>query len=629
MPDVFLSYSRDDQATARRFAEAFEREGITVWWDQTLNAGENYDDVTEKALEEAKAVVVLWSKKSVASRWVRAEATQADRSGTLVPAMIEPCKRPIMFELKQTADLSSWKGDADDPDWQAYLASVRRLVSKGIEGVPAAPAPAVTPRRQRTSPALIAVAVLALLVVGVGVWMFARTPREATSVQGPAPASATAAVTPSLAVLPFVNLSSDPEQEYFSDGLSEELLNQLAKVPDLRVIGRTSSFAFKGRSEDLRRIGELLGASNLLEGSVQKAGNRVKITAQLINAVDGTHLWSDTYERKLDDIFAIQDEIARTVVAQLKLKLGTEDMDAGGTKVVAAFDELLAGRALLNSVQRESMLASVPHLERAIELDPQYLTAKLWLVDAYTRTTFGASRDLAETFARQDAVIDQITRAMPGSPEASLALSYRAARGQDLQQLERLLRDALQVRGELGTRARLRLGQFLASTGQPKNGVREMEEVRRNDPLDTFVLYQLPGYYDVAGEPERAEQALQQLRRLPIAKTADVQGVELVAAMSRDDTETVKAISGALGTANVSSADLAAGLPDHPEIGIRELRRQLAALGSSGSATTYSRIATWAGYLGDRELALQALEEMSRSNMQLRSHIRDMAQTHG
>ncbi len=119
MPDIFLSYSRDDQATARRFAEAFEREGLSVWWDQTLRSGENYDQVTESALRDAKAVVVLWSRKSVDSRWVRAEATQADRNGTLVPVMIEPCNRPIMFELKHTAELAHWKGEPADQAWRS------------------------------------------------------------------------------------------------------------------------------------------------------------------------------------------------------------------------------------------------------------------------------------------------------------------------------------------------------------------------------------------------------------------------------------------------------------------------------------------------------------------------------
>src|SRR6478736_4112029 len=114
MPDIFLSYNRDDQAAARRFAEAFSHEGFDVWWDVTLRSGEAYDQVTENALKSAKAVVVLWSTRSVASRWVRAEATLADRNRTLVPVMIETCERPIMFELTQTAELSRWGGEAND-----------------------------------------------------------------------------------------------------------------------------------------------------------------------------------------------------------------------------------------------------------------------------------------------------------------------------------------------------------------------------------------------------------------------------------------------------------------------------------------------------------------------------------
>ena len=136
MPDVFVSYSREDQAVARSYAEGFEAEGISVWWDQSLNPGEAFDQVTERALDEAKAVVVLWSKTSVNSRWVRAEATQANANNRLLPVMIEPCRRPIMFELSHTADLSQWKGNSDDPAWQSFLASVRRFVQRATPGSP-------------------------------------------------------------------------------------------------------------------------------------------------------------------------------------------------------------------------------------------------------------------------------------------------------------------------------------------------------------------------------------------------------------------------------------------------------------------------------------------------------------
>src|ERR1700733_10814558 len=150
LPDIFLSYSRDDQATARLFAEGFEREGFSIWWDASLNPGEAFDQVTEKALREAKAVVVLWSKKSVDSRWVRAEAMQANDNKTLVPVMIEPCKRPIMFELTHTADLSQWRGDRKDAAWQSFVAGVRLFVERG--GTVTAAIPATGTSRASVSP---------------------------------------------------------------------------------------------------------------------------------------------------------------------------------------------------------------------------------------------------------------------------------------------------------------------------------------------------------------------------------------------------------------------------------------------------------------------------------------------
>src|SRR5258706_12005392 len=130
MADVFISYSRDDQADARRIADAFRQEGFDVWWDAALRVGEAFDTVIEQALLEARAVVVLWSPNSVNSRWVRAEATQADQNGALAPVMLAPCKRPIIFELTHTTDLGHWSGDRDDPAWRRLADDVRALVAR-------------------------------------------------------------------------------------------------------------------------------------------------------------------------------------------------------------------------------------------------------------------------------------------------------------------------------------------------------------------------------------------------------------------------------------------------------------------------------------------------------------------
>jgi hypothetical protein len=137
-PDIFLSYNREDADVARRFAEGFRVPGLDGWWDQALSSGEAYDKVTEQALRGARAVVVLWTPRSVESRWVRAEATIAERNHTLVPEMIEPCELPVMFELTQTADLTNWRGDADDPAWRAFLEDVQKMVGRE-DAIPAQP----------------------------------------------------------------------------------------------------------------------------------------------------------------------------------------------------------------------------------------------------------------------------------------------------------------------------------------------------------------------------------------------------------------------------------------------------------------------------------------------------------
>ena len=137
--DIFLSYARTDQATARIFAECFVQEGFSVWWDASLHSGQTFDEVIEQNLRDAKAVVVLWSPRSVASRWVRAEATLADRRNKLAPAIIEPCDRPIIFELTHAADLTEWAGDTSDPRWRNFMHDLRRLVE--AEADPASPSP--------------------------------------------------------------------------------------------------------------------------------------------------------------------------------------------------------------------------------------------------------------------------------------------------------------------------------------------------------------------------------------------------------------------------------------------------------------------------------------------------------
>jgi len=221
---------------------------------------------------------------------------------------------------------------------------------------------------------------------------------------------------PSIAVLPFVNMSPDPENEYFGDGLAEELINALAQIEGLRVAARTSAFRFRGGEADIGEIGERLGVRTLLEGSVRRAGNKVRVTAQLINVADGYHLWSDRYDRELEDIFAIQEEISLAIVKQLKVKLAVEEIDGPivkkYTENLDAYSLFLKGRYYWYKLTAEGWSKSMEHFEKAITVDPTYAPAYAWLSisrqsqafwgDRSPRELISRSRELAETAIRMD-----------------------------------------------------------------------------------------------------------------------------------------------------------------------------------------------------------------------------------
>ena len=222
---------------------------------------------------------------------------------------------------------------------------------------------------------IIAVLVIALAFFAVDKFVLEDGPATKTAAE-----VTTTAIQQSIAVLPFVNMSSDPEQEYFSDGLSEELLNLLAKIPELKVIGRTSSFAFKGKNEDLRGIGEALGVNTVLEGSVRKSGDRIRVTAQLIDVSDGAHIWSETYDRTMTDVFEIQDDVAAEIIDALKIHVGVMPERGRPTDSTQAYTLFLKARALMNDWK---MAEAVETLKSAIELDPGFAEAYEQLAYAY------------------------------------------------------------------------------------------------------------------------------------------------------------------------------------------------------------------------------------------------------
>ncbi|HSU29474.1 MAG TPA: hypothetical protein VLJ68_13900, partial [Chitinophagaceae bacterium] len=234
----------------------------------------------------------------------------------------------------------------------------------------------------------------------------------------------------SIAVLPFANMSNDPEQEYFSDGMAEEILNSLAGIKDLKVAGRTSAFQFKGKNTDLREVGDKLGVNTVLEGSVRKQGNRLRITAQLINVADGFHLWSERYDRDMDDIFAIQDEIAMAITEKLKLTLLDKDREKIKkihTQNAEAYDLYMKGRFYLARRGR-FILTAIEYFEKCIASDPEFSLGYAGLADASFISSFysllpgnkvmDAAKQAAETAIRLDPTLCE--------PYASLGFYYTA-----------------------------------------------------------------------------------------------------------------------------------------------------------------------------------------------------------
>lgn len=321
-------------------------------------------------------------------------------------------------------------------------------------------------------------------------------------------ASKPADATPSIAVLPFVNMSRDPEDEYFSDGLAEEIINALVKVPGLKVIARTSAFAFKGQNTDIRKIAETLGVATILEGSVRRAGNRLRITAQLITAADGSHLWSERYDRQMEDIFAVQDEISAAIASALKLKLSPEPTALHCRPPnMQAYEAYLRYRQHQWSFTPESARRSRECLEQAIALDPEFALPYVGLADHHlSRHWIGASADEAMAQARQ--LAQRALELDPDLPEAHGMLGIVAGLYDlDWKEAERRFRLAT-AREPVPWHVRAWYSCFfLLQVGRTEEARREAELALQSDPLSQILHWCLGIALEALGLEEEARAA--------------------------------------------------------------------------------------------------------------------------
>jgi TolB-like protein/Tfp pilus assembly protein PilF len=411
-PAVFLSYAHADQAKAQRLATALAQHGFVVWWDKLIEGGAQFAKSIRQALEAADAVVVLWSKYSIESDWVCDEAAQGRDRRRLVPLSLDGSLPPLGFRQYQTIDLARWRGRADAPQIDA----IRRAIAIALGERPLAPRPALVgwavDRRRMIVGSAGTVAVLA--GGGLIAWQ--------SGLLGPAAADAH-----SIAVLPFRNLSGDASQAYLSDGLTEEVRSALARNAGLMVLAGTSSNSAREAGGDARSIARKLTVAYLLEGSVQRAGDTVRVATNLTNGRTGFSLWSQRVERRLDDIFQLQSDIARMVSNALAVRMATDDPAPGGTRNVRAYEAYSRGRALYNLAKDEATdREALAHYEVAIAADPKFALAHAGR--SRVLASIAASHaEAAELKPLYTAAVGEARRAIalaPALAEGHLALGY-------------------------------------------------------------------------------------------------------------------------------------------------------------------------------------------------------------
>jgi TolB-like protein len=317
----------------------------------------------------------------------------------------------------------------------------------------------------------------------------------------------------SIAVLPFVNMSSDPEQDYFADGISEEILNALAKVNDLKVAGRTSSFAFKGKNEDLLAIGKVLRVSHILEGSVRKSGTRLRITAQLIKVDDGFHMWSETYDRELSDIFVIQDEISAAILVQLKAQLLGEQSVTAKTDT-RAYELYLLAKQRIYERNQASLEMAIKLLNEAIGIDEAYAPAYAQLGIANILVSDRNYGALPFTLAGEKAKreLDMALQLDPHNAEALAGKGlYFRAYELNHQKAVDVLKQALAINPNL-VNANAWLATEMDAAGELQAGIRLREQTLKRDPLHFATFSNLQQSYMVMGQSEKALEMLDGLQ---------------------------------------------------------------------------------------------------------------------
>jgi TolB-like protein/tetratricopeptide (TPR) repeat protein len=511
---AFISYASQDAAVAQQVVSSLEHAGISCWIaPRDVEPGALYADEIVRAINESRVVVLVLSSHAAASTHVGKELERASSKNRRIIALrtdATPLPRAFEYFLSESQWIEVGPGGIA-PAAVKLVESVRRHL-----GVPTAtPAPGSvlatapsSPKRTRR----LALGLAAALVVAVGAAAAWKLWFTNPSVAGQA--SASTGIDRSVAVLPFVNMSSDKEQEYFSDGLSEELLNELAQIRELRVAGRTSSFSFKGKNEDLRVISEKLGVGHILEGSVRKNGNRLRITAQLIQGRDGTHLWSQTYDREMSDIFAVQQEIAMAVSEALSITLDVGEMSRskGGTTDIEAYGKYLHARTLTYQLGPNELVQALGLYREAVALDPEFARAWAGLYSALVTSLNWLPENRETDLKEMSGALARSVELAPKSWWTQLMVAGQAMRQRKWAEAEAAARAAIAAAPASEASAHMTYGLILSGLGRLKEGDSAVERALRIEPLSLAVSGMRQLTLDLAGKTAEAQAEYQRSR---------------------------------------------------------------------------------------------------------------------
>lgn len=511
MSDVFVSYKAEDRQRVRPLVEALQADGLSVWWDANIGAGDEWRESIANNLDQARCVIVVWSKRSTGpeGRFVRDEAARAAKRKVYVPVTIDRVDPPLGFGETQCLPLSGWKGNREDARYLALLDAARHTVG-GIHPARATPVEKSVSVDRRGMLAGGAVAGVAA-AGGLGWWWLGGSPANANSV----------------AVLPFANLSGDPAQAYFSDGMAEELRSALARISGLKVIGRTSSEML--RDDDAMAAAKRLAVGTVVTGSVRRSPSTVRVSAQLVDGNSGVERWSQTFDRPTGDVLQIQTSIAEAVAQQLRSQLGAADRAAltvGGTHNAAAQDLVLKADANLDG-SREGFLAKAALYEAAIALDPNYAMAYAGKATAATNAASYYASTAAEMQSGLEAAALVARKAVSLAPDladAHYALGYNRANALDFTTGWAEYQRAIASPG-CSSRIIVGVANFLGSIGRAEEAMAMWRSAEARDPLDPSVARSKAYLLSRAGKHDEAIPLFRKLLADTPASTAAINGL--------------------------------------------------------------------------------------------------------